>query len=166
MEVETPLWNYRVDVEEHKRVDFIQKNENNKIIVNCITHKAKTLFPFTQDDLAGYRLATSKLSGEFYIVTGYVVKTELDDSKDIHIAVHSLQKDDDIENQNQFCFCVSQENEFYQKAINLKETDKITVLMNNNTCIDLKLGPYFGYTSWLFCHDINDCAITEFRVRT
>lgn len=166
MEVETPLWNCIVDVEEHKRVDFVQKNENNKIVVDCITRNAKTLFPFTQDDLAGYRPENSKLSGGFYIAAGCVVKTELDDNKDIHVTMRSLQKGDDVDNQNQFCFYVKKENEFYQKAMNLNETDKITVLMHNDTCIDLKLGPYFGYASWSFCHDVNDCAITEFRVRT
>lgn len=155
------LMNFKSDVSDEHAVDITVNMKTNPVKINKKEKRAgNTLIVYNKNELREYipdGMKNINIAGEFYIICGYVKESKLyKDSIDVVI----------YNGADEMSFTVNKKDTFFDKAMDLEGYDKlVSVLMCNNWCADLKLGPIFGKTCWRFLkRDGSDFAATDFLI--
>lgn len=155
------LMNFKSDVSDEHAVDITVNMKTNPVKINKKEKRAgNTLIVYNKNELREYipdGMKNINIAGEFYIICGYVKESKLyKDSIDVVI----------YNGADEMSFTVNKKDTFFDKAMDLEGYDKlVSVLMCNNWCADLKLGPIFGKTGWRFLkRDGSDFAATDFLI--
>lgn len=101
------------------------------------------LVPFSKEDLDGKYPEGFPDKGSYWIVSGTLVKKETGPSGEIHADIKDKKN-------SRISVRFNPDNPNFQKISIIQQDARITLLMNDKAPADLRLGPYFGYVTWIF----------------
>lgn len=157
---EKPIWEYEVT---EGSESFVPKNENpQNIVVAKYALRKNKLIPISKKTLKGKKAIgiNDNISGEFYVVSGYIEAVSYATSNSFDIVVSGIED----EKTATFKFTVNKKDTCFDKLDCLKNGDRITVLMCNKYCVDLKFGPIHGHIPFKFRDEENTFKVIEYRV--
>lgn len=141
--------------------DFVPKNkEDNKIVIKKYASKTGNLISFNKNKLEEKTVCLDdgiEVSGDFCIMSGNIDDIKKNDKNIISLTLKDTKE-------NQYTFCVNKEDSFYEKVALLQLGDRVTVLMLNEKCLMLKLGPVKGYVAFCLNDSKKTYVSSEFRV--
>lgn len=124
------------------------------VVTRTDVRSCRELIPFSRETLKGKHPDGIFERGEYWILTGEVKKVQRQGGC-LHLTVSAVGKGD-----SSISVDVPAESPCFDKAELLQAGTRITVLMSDDLPVELRLGPYFGKTTWIF-RAVNSNAATE-----